>query len=128
MRYEAAPAQLNKQQILIETPKGMPNCRHPPAKTDDTLKGGARAQTTKKNETPKGMANCQYPPAKTDDTLSGGAPEPRRTTRAEKVTKQTIVGVVAQKKTHQASTYLSVFRADTFRYMEGGGDGWVSQP
>lgn len=52
-----------------------------------------------------------------DDTLRGGAPAPLRTTRAENVTRQTIVGVVAQKNTHQASTYLSVFSADTFRYI-----------
>lgn len=68
--------------------------------------------------------DCQYPPAKMDDTRRGGAAEPLRTTRAEKVTRQTMVGVVAQKKTHQASTYLSVLSADTFRYMDGWW-GWV---
>lgn len=52
--------------------------------------------------------------AKTDDTSRGGASSPLTTTKVAKVTRQTNVGVVAQKNTHHASTYLSVLRADTW--------------
>lgn len=52
-------------------------------------------------------------PVKTDDTLKGGAPSPLTITSVAKVARQTRVGVVAQKNTHQASTYFNVLSADT---------------
>lgn len=68
----------------------------------------------------------KHTPAKTDDTPKGGAPSPLTTTSVAKVARQTRVGVVAQKNTHQASTYFSVLSADTL--LAGRGHGGRCQP
>lgn len=51
----------------------------------------------------------------------GGAPSPRKITRVANVTRHTSVGVVAQKNTHQASTYLRDVSAETLIFDGHGG-------